>query len=112
MESPVPLSISYRPYVLEMPAEDDFDGTALSLCLVVIKRDNGMILAVSQSFIPDDVLESAMQAGTEEVLLKEGFLLLDLQVSMEEVPHLCQWKRRWMLPLSMCSQSLPMDFEP
>lgn len=68
MESPVPLSISYRPYVLEMPAEDDFDGTALSLCLVVIKRDNGMILAVPQSFIPDDVLESAMQAGTEEVL--------------------------------------------
>lgn len=64
----MPLSISYRPYVLEMPAEDDFDGTALSLCLVVIKRDNGMILAVPQSFIPDDVLESAMQAGTEEVL--------------------------------------------
>ena len=65
MQSVVPLSVAYRPCMLEMPAEEDLDGSALTLCVVVVKRDNGMILA---AFFAEDVLENAMVAGSNDVL--------------------------------------------
>lgn len=82
----MPLSIAYRPYVLEMPSEDDFDGTALSLCVVVIKRDNGLILAVHQSFIPDEVLENAMDAGPDDA----SPLPREAEVDVILIP-VCRW---------------------
>ena len=65
----VPVSIAYRPYVLEMsPADEELDGTAMTLALVVITRESGMLIAVPSSFFAEDTLQEAMNAGPDDLL--------------------------------------------
>ena len=48
-----------EPYVLQWPAQDDADGFAEALALVVAKRRGGMLLALPPGLIPDRILDLA-----------------------------------------------------
>jgi len=80
------LSEAYVPYLLEF--EDETDGVALSAALVVLRREDGYLLAVPSQFFTEDVLEQAQTPGPDDMLGQSvvrrafddiaGFILLDI----------------------------------
>ena len=60
------LSEAYVPYLLEF--EDETDGVALSAALVVLRREDGYLLAVPSQFFTEEVLEQAQTPGPDDML--------------------------------------------
>ena len=53
-----------EPYVLEWPSVPGSDGAAEAICLVVLKRQGGFLVALQPGFVPEGVLQRA-DAGQE-----------------------------------------------
>lgn len=67
-ESLVPLKQGFVPYVFELAAEDPADGVALAICLVVLKRENGFMLALPVGYLQDDILDPASEVTLDDVI--------------------------------------------
>ena len=64
----VSLRQGFVPYVLELQPEDPDGGISLAICLVVLKRTAGFMLAVPVGYLQDEILEQSETVGEEEVL--------------------------------------------
>jgi hypothetical protein len=60
----VTLEDDLEPYVLEWPSVPGSDGAAEAICLVVLKRQGGFLVALQPRFVPEGVLQRA-DAGQE-----------------------------------------------
>ena len=60
------LSEAYVPYILEF--DEEADGAAFAVCLVVLKRDSGLLLAVPKDFFTEEVLAAAQFSEPQELL--------------------------------------------
>ena len=68
-ENLLQLADGFQPYVLELPvSEDAADGMMLGLALVVFNRRSGIMLAVPEEFIAQEVLAAGLLAGPDDVL--------------------------------------------
>ena len=62
------VSEAFHPYVLEVPADTEEDGSLLAVVLVVIKKPSAVLLAVPEGFFEDSALLEGMDAGPEDML--------------------------------------------
>ena len=63
------LRAEFKVHFLEYPAEDDsVDGEAVAVCLIVLRRLSGLLLAVPQDFFSADMLAAGLVASAEELL--------------------------------------------
>ena len=68
-ENLLQLADGFQPYVLELPvSEDAADGMMLGLALVVFNRRSGIMLAVPEEFIAQEVLAAGLLAGPDDVI--------------------------------------------
>ena len=63
------LQDDYIPHVLEMAvSEDPTDGTAMAIVLVVMRKDSGILLAIPEEFLSEEVIAAGLLAGPDELV--------------------------------------------
>lgn len=56
------------PYVLELTSDDPEDGTSMAIALVVLRREDGFMLALPVGYLRDDIVDQGTDGGLDEVL--------------------------------------------
>lgn len=63
------LQDGYIPHILEMAvSEDPTDGTAMAIVLVVMRKDSGILLAIPEEFLSEEVFAAGLLAGPDELV--------------------------------------------
>ena len=63
------LQEAYVPHLLELPVSDDSaDGTTIAVVLVVIRKPTGILLAVPEDFLSEDLLSAGLLSGPDEMI--------------------------------------------